>query len=362
MSRVVFAFSGWPDEARAIRQLVEQEGDEVVTLTLDLGQGQDLDSVRSTALAAGAVRAHVIDVRDALIADFFLPALRGCGASTGGVVLARDLASALIVRSLVEIADVESTTFVAHGATAQDGERHALFEALVEDLAPQRFSVIWAATLVDAASEPEQLEASQTSVAREWRVPGPRATPFPQTAYRLTREPASAPDVAAHVDVRFERGVPVALNGVGMSLAELLASLDTIVGAHGVGRYDGLLGSYFDRRDPPIHHRGEAPAALVLAASLDALERRVWSTELYDLKEQMAGSFRRVVRRGQWFSATRQAMGAFVDRAHTNVTGTVELHLFKGGSRVIDVVTDEDAPASAGGREPGAGSLVPDRR
>jgi argininosuccinate synthase len=337
-SRVVFAFAGWPNEVSAVRHLVEQDGEEVVTLTLDLGQGQDLDSVRALALGAGAVRAHVIDVRDALIADFFLPALRACGAAVGGVVLARDLSTALVARSLVEIAEVESTSFVAHGAAAQDGERHALFDALVEDLAPRRLAVLWPASRL-----PSELEsgvdghASQNALAREVRVTGAAAAGPPPNLYRLTREPGSAPDAPAHLAVRFERGVPTAVNGVQMPLAEILDSLDTIVGAHGVGRYDGRLTSYFDRRDPPTHHRGEAPSALVLAASLDALERRVWPTELYDVKEQMAGAFRRVVRSGEWFSPTREAIAAFVDRAHANVTGAVRVDLFKGGCRVTDV-------------------------
>jgi argininosuccinate synthase len=153
----------------------------------------------------------------------------------------------------------------------------------------------------------------------------------------LTRASGAAPDAPAHLAVRFERGAPVMVNGVTMPLAEILDSLDTIVGAHGVGRYDGRLGSYFDRRDAPIWHRGEAPSALVLALALEALERRVWPAELYDVKEQMAGAFRRVVRSGEWFSPTREAIAAFIDRAHANVTGAVHLDLFKGGVRVTDV-------------------------
>jgi argininosuccinate synthase len=337
-SRVVFAFAGWPDEVRAVRHLVEQAGNEVVTLTLDLGQRQDLDSVRALALGAGAARAHVIDVRDALITDFFLPALRACGAAVGGVVLARDLSTALVARSLVEIADVESTSCVAHGAAAQDGERHALVDALVEDLAPRRLAVIWPASQLPRQDKAARdVVPSQNVLAREVRSVGGPPDAEPSNLYRLTRAPGAAPDAPAHLAVRFERGAPVMVNGVTMPLAEILDSLDTIVGAHGVGRYDGRLGSYFDRRDAPIWHRGEAPSALVLALALEALERRVWPAELYDVKEQMAGAFRRVVRSGEWFSPTREAIAAFIDRAHANVTGAVHLDLFKGGVRVTDV-------------------------
>lgn len=337
-SRIVFAFAGWPDEVRAIRQLVEVDGAEVATLTLDLGQAQDLDAVRVQALGAGAVRAHVIDVRDALIGDFFLPAFRACGAAAGGVVLARDLATALVARSLVEIADVESTAFVAHGASAQDRERHALFDALVEDLAPRRLAVLWpAAQLPPDPLDRHDAQPSQTVLAREMRATGDPADAPAAGLYRLTREAAAAPEAPARLAVRFDRGAPTAVNGVTMPLAEILDSLDTIVGAHGVGRYDGRLGSYFDRRDPPTWHRGEAPAAVALALALDALERRAWPAELYDVKEQMAGAFRRVIRSGEWFSPTREAIAAFVDRAHADLNGSVRLDLFKGGARVTGV-------------------------
>ena len=114
-TRVAFAFAGWPVEAAAVRHLVEVEGDEVVTLTLDLGQGQDLDGVREAALEAGAVRAHVMDVRDALALEFLLPALKACGAQQGGVPLARELRLAAIARSLIEVAGMENATFLAHG-------------------------------------------------------------------------------------------------------------------------------------------------------------------------------------------------------------------------------------------------------
>jgi argininosuccinate synthase len=340
-TRVVFAFAGWPDEARAIRELVEHEQDEVVTLTLDLGQRQDLDSVRQVALAAGAVRAHVIDARETLVNDFFLPALRSCGASAGGVVLARDLCTAVVARSLVEIAEVEGAAFVAHGAAAHDDERHAVFDSLIEDLAPRRLGVLWPASFVDAAAPDDVAlvagEPSQTSVARELRMDGRTSATPAADLYRVTRDPSNAPDVPAHVTVEIERGVPTAVNGVGMPLTEILDSLDTIVGAHGVGRYDGVIRSYVSRRAWPVRHIGEAPAALALAAAQEALERHAWSAELYDLTEQTAAACRALIRRGQWFSPTRAAIAALVDSAHAAVTGRVQLDLFKGGCQVAGV-------------------------
>jgi argininosuccinate synthase len=338
---------------RALRALVEQEP-EVVTLTLDLGQRRDLDSVRGLALGAGAVRAHVVDARETLMNDFFLPALRACSAAAGGVVLARDLCTAAVARSLVEIAHVEGTRLVAHTAAVDDVERHVLLEALIEDLAPRRMTVVRASSFVEtdphAAHNGDasfEGEPSQTSLAREVRLTeDANHAPPAWESYKLTRAPFDAPDTAAHVTVELDRGFPTAVNGVPMPLPEILDSLDTIVGAHGVGRYDGLIHSYVAPHQRSVRHVGEAPGAFALAVAQDALERWVWPAELCDLKEQTAAAYRATIRRGQWFSPTRDAIDAFVQRALVRVTGTVRLDLFKGRCQVANV-----RPASVPTRE-----------
>jgi argininosuccinate synthase len=121
---------------------------------------------------------------------------------------------------------------------------------------------------------------------------------------------------------------------VRLPFIELLDSLDTIVGVHGVGRFDGLSGPYSAAYDAPSRHVGEAPAVLVLGLAFDALERRVWPAELVDVKQQLAVVFRSLVRRGKWFSPTRRAISAFVGDAQQSLTGSVRLELFKGACRV----------------------------
>jgi hypothetical protein len=156
-TRVAFAFAGWPVESAAVRHLIEVEGDEVVTLTLDLGQGQDLDGVREAALESGAVRAHVMDVRDALALEFLLPALKACGAQQGGVPLARELRLAAIAKSLIEVAGMENATFLAHGGGHEDASLHAHLEEMAQTLRPGTGGFVWPASLMDeeAAAEVE---------------------------------------------------------------------------------------------------------------------------------------------------------------------------------------------------------------
>jgi argininosuccinate synthase len=335
-TRVAFAFAGWPGEARAIRHLVEVQGDEVVTLTLDVGQGQDLDGTREDALEAGAVRAHVMDVREALARDFLLPALKACGAHQGGVPLARELRLAAIVKSLVEVAAMENAAFLAHGGTGDDASLHAQLEELAQTVRPGTGGFVWPASLMgeddDGAGDARDAAPSVSVIGREQRGgPGLAAA---AALYRVTRERSATPETPATLEIDVERGVPVGVNGVRLPFIELLDSLDTIVGVHGVGRFDGLAGPYSAAYDTPARHVGEAPAVSVLALAYDALERRLWPAELVDLKQQLAVSFRSLVRRGKWFSPSRRAISAFVTDAQQELAGTVRLELFKGACRV----------------------------
>lgn len=335
-TRIVFAFSGWPEEARALRHLVEDKGAEVVTLTADLGQGQDLDGVREQALEAGAVRAHVMDLREPLARDYLLPALQACGASEGGVPLARELRLAALVRALADVAGMEGAHHLAHGGSGDDATVHGQFEELVETIHPGAGGFLWpAAHLDDEAGGRGPSHVIVSLLGREQRMDEHDGRTLAGNLYRLTREPAASPDAPALIELDIESGVPAQLNGVRLSFPELLDSLETIVGAHGVGRFDGVLGPYSTAYDRRTRHVGEAPAVLGLATAYDALERRVWPAELFDLKQHLATAARSLIRRGRWFSPARLAIAGFVTEAHRRLTGTVRLELFKGGCRVV---------------------------
>ena len=330
VSRVLFAFSGDPSDVRAVQALAAEPGVEVATLTLDLGQREDLDAVREQALEAGAVRAHVIDGRDALVTDLLLPALRAGGASDGSVPLARALCAALIARWLADVADMESAPALAHGSLHD--AQSVRFVELVEGLRPGSRARVRAAG-APLVSGDGLIEATHVSLlARLREMASDETAPASAALFRLTRSPSAAADTPAVVEIGFERGTPVSLNGIRMPLIEMLDSLDTICGAQGFGRFDGVE----LRPSPalPIREVGEAPAVLALAAAYDALERRVLPAELYDLKQQLAVAFRALVRQGRWFTPTREAISAFADRALSSATAPVRLELLKGSCRV----------------------------
>jgi argininosuccinate synthase len=357
MERIVLAYSGDLDTSVAIPWLAGTAGAEIVTVTMDLGQGKELEAVRDRALAAGAVRAHVLDVRDEFARDYVLPALKA-GAGLTGPALGRPL----LARKLVEIAAIEQAGAIAHGSTGRGPDERRL------DLQARLDVTLRALNPAIALLAP----------AREWRLTGPekieyakaRGIPVPATGhpytidatlwersidrgvledawteppeeiYTLTKPAEECPSQAAHVEMMFERGVPTAINGVVMPLVELIASLGTIAGAHGVGRGLSPRGIY------------EAPAAVVLQAAHRELQRMVSTREAARFLRLVSLQYADIAHNGQWFTPLREALDACVDKVQARVTGVVRLSLFKGHCRVAGrkspFALHDGAPATYG--------------
>jgi argininosuccinate synthase len=329
MPRTVLGFSGSAASAAAIGWLREQHGHEVVTVTLDVGQGDELAAVREQALALGAVRAHVIDAREELVRDYLLPALQA-GALMDGYALT----CPLLAKRLVDIARMESASAVAHAARAEAG---AVLDSAIRSIDP-----VIEITAVLAQWRPSDAELSALARHRGLHAPvssdihveasvwgrrllGPA---IPDEAFTLTRDPQDCPDDPAFVDVALLRGVPISANGVEMSLNEMLESLETIAGAHGVGR------SHFDGTAL------EAPAACVLASAYAALERCALGDDIAALKRQLAGVYSRTISSGQWFSDLREGIDAFARVTSARVSGTVRLTFSEGQCSVVHCNVD----------------------
>lgn len=365
MQRIVLAYSGSLDTSVAIPWLAEKYRAEVVTLTMDVGQGRELDDVRARALAVGAARAHVLDVREEFARDFVLRALQSGAGSSARFALGTALSRPLIAKHLVEIARIEGATAVAHGCSGPDADQARLEAAVraldpaLQILAPARLWKMPRAKQVDYARQrgipvPASIDApysedsnlwgrSLESVAAEdaWQEPN-------EDLYLVTRAPAEAPDVPAYVEIEFVRGVPVKINGVEMSLVELVQCLETIAGAHGIGRVD-LAGDATDAG--PTRLIGEAPAATALQAAHADLQRFVTSRDLGRLIADVGAAYAVLIDSGGWYSPAREAIDALVAKVQERVTGVVRLRLFKGDCRVVGRkvphVAGEDVPASA---------------
>jgi argininosuccinate synthase len=302
MTRIVLAYSGGLETSIAIPWLAERHGAEIIAVTIDLGQGKEvLEEIRDRALATGALRAHVVDVRDAFARDYIVRALKA-GILGDLSPVAASLAHPLIAQTVVEIANIEQATMVAHGDPA--GMASPL-DRTIRALDPTM-------TVLAPAGEWGMTPDQQLDYARERNVTLP-------VEFSGLGERASAPRIAAKsgepasVDIAFERGAPVGVNGVTMPLLDLLGSLGIIAGAHGVASLAALHTSH------------------------DALEKAAVAKPGRFSSPRIAEEYLRVLRSGGWFTPARVQLDADADAVQQLVTGVVRLKLFDGDCGVADV-------------------------
>jgi argininosuccinate synthase len=350
MDRIVLAYSGGLDTSVAIPWLAEKYRAEIVTVTMDLGQGKELDDARERALALGAVRAHVLDLRTEFARDFVLPALQAGAVYEDRYPLATALGRPLIAKHLVEIARLEGASVVAHGCGTEKGNDAIRIDMAVRALNPDLEVLaplgVWDVTKQEKVAfakkrgipVPAGADSPYTTDVNLWGrsieygvLDDPWLEP-PDDVYLLTRAPREAPDIPAYVEVEFERGVPVAINGVTLSLVELISSLETIAGAHGVGRIDLLENRLGGTKSREIY---EAPAGVLLHAAHNELQKYVTPRELARLASEVGVRYADLVYNGDWYSHTREAMDALVAKVQERVTGAIRLKLYKGDHRVV---------------------------
>jgi argininosuccinate synthase len=349
MQRIVLAYSGGLDTSVAIPWLAERYGAEVVAVTLDLGQGRELEDIRERALAIGAVRAHVLDVREEFAREFILPALKAGAIYEDRYPLATALGRPLIARRLVEIAHLEGASAIAHGCTGKGNDQVRIdvsaraLDPKIKVIAPAR---IWGMTRPDeieyarqrSIPVPATIESPYSTDSNLWGrsiecgiLEDPWTEP-PDEIYTVTRNPADCPDQPAYVEIEFEAGLPVKVNGIAMPLVDLIGSLETIAGAHGVGRIDMVENRLVGIKSREIY---EAPAAVALHAAHQELEKFVIPRDLERLKHDAGRTYADLVYNGLWFTPTREAIDAFVEKVQERVTGTIRLKFFRGDCRVV---------------------------
>jgi len=349
MKKIVLAYSGGLDTSVAIPWLREKYGAEIIAVTLDLGQGRELNQIRERAMSTGAIRCHVLDVRDEFARDYILPALQADALYEERYPLATALSRPLIAKKLVDIAHMENATAMAHGCTGKGNDQVRIdvsaraIDPAITVIAPARE---WGMT------RPEEIAYAR---ARNVSVPTTVTSPYstdqnlwgrsiecgvledpwtepPDDIYRLTKAPAEAPAAPAYVEVEWRDGVPTAVNGIEMPLVELIDSLETIAGVHGVGRIDMVENRLVGIKSREIY---EAPAALLLHQAHRELEGLVVPKDLQRLKQRLSQEYADIVYNGLWFSPTRSAIDAFVQNIQPRVTGTIRLKLYKGDCRVV---------------------------
>jgi argininosuccinate synthase len=336
---VVLAYSGGARSTAAIKWLRDRHRAEVVSVTLDLGQSGELNEIRAHALEAGAVRAHVIDAREGFTRDFVLPSLKAGALSDTRYPLATALSRPLIAKSIVDIAKIENAPMVSHGATGRDRRRLA---QPVATLNPSLTEIACAeevgfADVLDPASMSRENRIDDNLWGRTIGRRGDDGSQTPdESLFTVTRRLDSTPSTAAHVELEFERGAAVGINGVTMRVVELIESLSTIAGEHGVGRLDRIKVGTDGRRSRALY---EAPAAVVLHLAHAELWRYVSSESQQRFDMAVSAAYVEAIDRGEWFDPLRAGIDAYVDATSQQMTGTIRVRLFKGAAQVVGRTT-----------------------
>jgi argininosuccinate synthase len=339
---IVLAYSGGFRSSVAVPWLRDKHAADVVTVTLGLGQSTDLLETRDRALAAGAVRAHVIDCRDEFVRDFVLPSLRADALSDGRYPMATALSRPVIARQLVEIARIEGAAAIAHAAAGRDSARlHQAVRSL--DASVQAIACADDMTAAQVAEYANRIGIAMPAAGADrvddnlWgrtigRVSDDGSAEAPDAAFVLSRPLAQTPGTPAVVELTFERGTPTGISGVTMTPVELIESLSTIAGEHGVGRFDRVKNRANGSRSRVLY---EAPAAAVLHYARRELERLSASEGLNRFSPAVASAYAGVLGRGEWFSRLRQGLDAYVSSTQEGVSGTVRVKLFKGDIHTV---------------------------
>jgi argininosuccinate synthase len=347
--KVVLAYSGGLDTSVAIRWLKETYNLDVIAVTADVGNERDFSAIREKALNTGALKALIIDVKDTFVNDYVFPALRANAIYEGVYPLATALSRPLIAKLLVSVAKEEGASAVAHGCTGK-GNDQVRIEVSVAALAPEL-------KVLAPAREWGMTRQETIDYARRYDIPVPitAASPYsidenlwgksiecgvledpwvepPDEVFTWTKSPDAAPAAPGYVEISFERGIPVALDGKKMDGVSLIRRLNETAGEHGVGRIDHLESRLVGIKSREIY---EAPAALVLLQAHLALEALTLTRDQRRFNDRVAQEYADLVYNGLWFTALRQDLASYVNSAQRSVTGEVRVKLFKGACRIV---------------------------
>jgi argininosuccinate synthase len=348
--RVVLAYSGGLDTSVILRWLIERYRCQVVAYCADLGQGEELVVVRDKALRTGASAVHIVDLREEFARDFIFPMLRANAVYEGAYLLGTSIARPLIARAQVEIALREGADAVAHGATGK-GNDQVRFELTYAALAPHlrviapwrewdlnsRTALIEFARRHDipvpvTAERPYSMDRNLFHISYEGGIlEDPWAEP-PEKMFLLTNSPERAPDVPLEVQLDFEAGDPVAVDGDRLGPAALLERLNRLGAEHGVGRVDLVENRFVGMKSRGVY---ETPGGTILHVARRAVESLTLDREVLHLRDSLVPRYAEMIYYGFWFSPERQALQRFLDECAGDVTGTVRLRLYKGNVTVI---------------------------
>jgi argininosuccinate synthase len=355
VKKVVLAYSGGLDTSVILRWLIETYRCEVVAYCADLGQEEELEGVREKALKTGATKVYIDDLRETFVKDYVFPMLRANAVYEGSYLLGTSIARPLIAKRQIEIALQENADAVAHGATGKGNDQvrfELTYYALKPDvkvIAPWRtWDLDSRGKLIDYAArhgipvpvtkaKPYSMDRNLFHISYEGGILEDPWSEPPADMFVWTKSPEQAPDKPQYIEIDYVKGDPVAVDGKKLSPAKLLAELNRIGGAHGVGRADVVENRYVGMKSRGVY---ETPGGTLLHAAHRALESITVDREVLRLRDSLMPRYAEMIYYGYWFAPEREVLQQTIDAAQANVTGRVRLKLYKGAAYVAGRKSD----------------------
>ncbi len=349
IKKVVLAYSGGLDTSVILKWLQETYDCKVVAFCADLGQGEDLRAVKAKALGIGAAKVYVEDLREVFVRDHIFPMLRGNAVYEGSYLLGTAIARPLIAHRQIELAHQEGADAVAHGATGKGNDQvrfevtYLALDPEVKIIAPWReWALRSRRELIEYASargipvtatkaKPYSTDPNLFHVSYEggiledpWEAP-------PDEIFQMTVSPEKAPNRGREIEIDYERGDPVAVDGKRMSPATLLAHLNRLGGQHGVGRVDLVENRYVGMKSRGVY---ETPGGTILLVAHRGLESITLDREVLHLRDSLIPRYAELIYYGYWYAPEREMLQKAFDAAQQDVSGTVRVKLYKGSCTV----------------------------
>ena len=356
--KIVLAYSGGLDTSVLVSWLKEHYKAEIVTFAADVGQEEELDGLEEKSKATGASVHYTVDLVEEFAADFIFPMMRANALYENQYLLGTSIARPLIAKTQVEIAKREGANAVAHGATGKGNDQvrfelaYAALAPGLEIISPWRMEVFRKAfpgrrEMIEycrghsihveaSASKPYSMDRNLLHISYEagiledpWFDP---TTEENKAMFKLTIAPEDAPDQAEYVELDFEHGDCVAVNGVALTPAQVMKQLNTLAGKHGVGRIDIVENRFVGMKSRGVY---ETPGGTILLQAHRNMETLTMDRELMYLRDSLIPRYSQLVYNGFWFAPEREALQALIDKSQESVTGTVRLKLYKGNVTIV---------------------------
>ena len=350
VNKVVLAYSGGLDTSVILKWIIEKYDCEVITFSANLGQDEDIEQIRTNAQNTGASQIYIDDLRETFVKDFVFPAFRANVIYEGQYLLGTSLARPLIAQRQMEIAKLEGADAVSHGATGKGNDQvrfelaYLSIDPAIKIIAPWRqWDLTSRSALMQFAKshnisvpatheKPYSTDWNLLHISYEGGVLEDPWLPAPEDIYTMTVSPQQAPDQPEIIEIEFEQGDPIAINGKPLSPAELLTELNLLGGKHGVGRVDIVENRYVGMKSRGIY---ETPGGTILRTAHMAMESITLDREVMQLRDSLIPKYAALIYNGFWFSPERHVMQTMIDESQQNVSGVVKIELFKGTCRVL---------------------------